>query len=137
MAKKGQFEPGQSGNPKGRPKGSGIAGELRRAIEDEAVTVVAAMLERAKGGDVAAASLLLNRVCAPLKAEAATVQVAGMATGTLTERAESALEAAARGELAPDTAAALVAAVGALARVVEVSELVARVEALEAKGLDQ
>ena len=126
------FRKGQSGNPAGRPKGSGLAGELRRAIADDARDIIAATIQRAKDGDVQAARLLLDRVLPALKSEAATVSLPRMAEGTLTARAEAALEAIAGGELAPDTGAGLVAAVGSLARIVETSELLARIETLEA-----
>lgn len=127
------FPKGTSGNPAGRPKGSGLAGEVRKAIQARSAEIVEAMIQRAIDGDTSAARALLDRILPAYRTEAAPVTVPGMSTGTLTERAQAALEAAASGEVAPDTAAALVAAVGALVRVIEVDELLARVEALEAK----
>lgn len=59
------------------------------------------------------------------------VEVPGLAAGGLRERAQAVLDAAATGDLAPDTAAGLVAAVGALARVAAVDELEQRIQALE------
>lgn len=126
-----RFKPGQSGNPKGRPKGSGMAGKLRKAIEAEAGEIIEALIAQAKGGDVTAARILLDRVLPSLKAEAALVTIPGMEAGSLSERAQAALEAAAKGEVAPDTAAALVGAVGNLARIIETSELEQRITALE------
>lgn len=126
-----RFKPGQSGNPAGRPKGSGVAGKLRKAIEAEAPQIIEALIAQARGGDVTAARILLDRVLPSLKAETAPVTIPGMDAGSLSERAQAALDAAERGEVAPDTAAALVGAVGGLARIIETSELEQRITALE------
>lgn len=124
---------GVSGNPAGRPKGSGLAGELRKAIAVEAGDILAALIERAKEGDVQAARALLDRILPSLKPESAPVHVPGLAdAGSLAARAESVLQAVGAGDVPPDVAAALVAAVGALARIVEVSDLQKRLERLEA-----
>lgn len=132
-----KFKPGQSGNPKGRPKGSGLAGTLRRAIAEDAAEIIKTLIEQAKSGDVQAARVLLDRIVPALKAEAAAVEVPGLAAGGLRERAQAVLDAAASGELAPDTAAGLVAAVGTLARVAEIDELEARISALEGLSNDK
>lgn len=95
--------------------------------------MVEALLARAKEGDTTAAGLLLARVCPALKPEGLPVELPGLDTGTLSARAEAALAAAGAGVIPPDAAAQLVQSVAGLARVVEVSELVARVEALEGK----
>lgn len=127
------WKPGQSGNPRGRPKGSGLSGDLRRAIQNRASELIDAMMQKALDGDVQAARTLLDRVLPALKAEAAPVTLPGIATpdATLAQRAVAALEGVARGDLSPDVGASLVAAVGALARVVEVDELERRIAALE------
>jgi hypothetical protein len=132
----GQYRPGQSGNPAGRPVGSGLTGELRRAIARHAADVVDVLVQRAKDGDVGAARALLDRVVPALKAELLSVQVPDLATGTLAERAESAFRAVGAGEIAPDTGAALVSALGALARIQELTEIEARLQALEEKSYD-
>jgi len=126
-----KFKPGESGNRKGRPKGTGEAAKLRRAIADDAPDIIAAMAEAAKNGDTAAAKLLLDRIAPALKTEAQPVEFSGMKHGELPERANAVLDAAAEGRLAPDTASQLVAAVGKLARVVEIDELEKRLQALE------
>lgn len=129
---KTQFKKGKSGNPNGRPQGSGIAGELRKAITENAGAIVEAMIDKAKEGDIQAAKVLLDRVCPPLKPEAQTVSLPAMGEAeTLLERATAAIVAAAEGELAPDIASQLVSAVGVLSRVAEVQDLEKRLEALE------
>jgi hypothetical protein len=129
---KTQFQKGRSGNPNGRPQGSGIAGELRKAITENASAIVEAMIDKAKEGDTTAAKVLLDRVCPSLKPEAQIITLPDMANAeTLLERATAAIVAAANGELAPDIASQLVQAVGVLSKVTEVQDLEKRLEALE------
>ena len=85
------------------------------------------------GGDIGAARLLLERVCAPLKAaeEAAPLT---LPDGTLTVQGRAVLAAVAVGELAPSQGAALLASLGTLAKLQEGDELEARIVALEARS---
>jgi hypothetical protein len=124
------WKPGQSGNPKGRPKGSGDVALLRSAIAAQLPQLLEAMLQRALDGDVGAARLLLERTVAPLKA-VEPPQPLALPDGSLTEQGRAVLASVAAGELAPGQGAALVGAIGALARVTEIDELAARVAALE------
>ncbi len=94
--------------------------------------MVAVLVERALGGDVGAARLLLERVIPPLRAAEEVAPVA-LPDGTLTEKGAALLVAVAAGDLAPGQGAALLGAIGTLARVVEVDELERRLTALEAR----
>lgn len=125
------FKPGESGNPAGRPKGSGQAAKLRDAIGQDVPDIIAKLVDLAKGGDVSAARLLLDRVVPALRPESQPVEIIGLASGSLTERAEAAIAAAGRGEVPADLAAQLVTAVGGLARITEIAELRDRLEAIE------
>ena len=124
-------KPGQSGNPKGRPTGTGEVAKLRAAIADRVPELLAAMMARALDGDTSAARLLLERAVAPLKA-AEQPQALTLPDGTLTEQGRAVLASVAAGELAPGQGAALLGALGTLARVTELDELTARITALEA-----
>lgn len=124
------WKPGQSGNPAGRKPGSGEVAQIRAAISERVPELLAAMMAKALEGDVGAARLLLERSVAPLKA-AETTQALSLPDGTLTEQGRAVLASVAAGELAPGQGAALVSAIGALARVVEIDELAKRIEKLE------
>lgn len=127
-----KWKPGQSGNPKGKPKGSGEVQKLREAIGLHVPGIIKQLLTAAKGGDVQAARLLLERVLPPLKA----VEQASPLTlpdGSLTEQGRAVLAAVGAGELAPGQGAQLITAIGSLARVVEIDEIAARLAALEEK----
>lgn len=100
------WKPGQSGNPKGRKPGTSEVQKLRAAIAGKVPDILNALLAQALEGDVSAARLLLERAI---------------------------LAAVASAELAPSQGAALLGALGTLARVAEVDELAARVAALESK----
>ena len=127
------WKPGQSGNPKGRPAGTGEVAKLRAAIADRVPELLAAMMARALDGDVGAARLLLERAIAPLKA-AEQSQALSLPDGTLTEQGRAVLASVAAGELAPGQGAALLGAIGTLARVAEIDELARRIEVLKEKN---
>ena len=124
------WKPGQSGNPKGRPKGSGDVAQIRSAIATRIPELLEAMMQRALDGDVGAARLLLERTVAPLRATDMG-QPLNLPNGTLTDQGRAVMVAVSSGELAASQGAALLGAIGALARVVELDELVARVAQLE------
>lgn len=127
-----QWQPGQTGNPKGRPPGQSEITRLRTAIATHVPLILDQLVTAAKAGDVQAARLILERVLPPLKGAEQAVELQLPQDGTLTAKATAVLTAAAAGELAPGQAAQLIAALGTLAKISEVDELTARITALEA-----
>ncbi len=127
------WKPGQSGNPKGRPKGETRVAKLREAIANELPEIIAGMVEQAKQGDPSAARLLLERALPALKPIELPAPVA-LGGDSLAAQGRAVLTAAGAGELTPTQAAHLLAALGALAKLAETDDLAARVAALEAKN---
>jgi hypothetical protein len=126
----GKWQPGRSGNPGGRKPGSGQAGKLRDAIAKDLPAILKSLTAAAKDGDVGAARLLLDRALPALKPIEETVSV-DLSGATLTDQGREALKAIADGQLAPGQGVALLAAIGALAKLVETDEMMRRIEALE------
>jgi hypothetical protein len=128
------FKPGQSGNPAGKPPGAkNRATVLAQSLFDgEAEALTRKIIELAKAGDMQALKVCVDRLCPPMKAQAASVQVEFPETDSMSDIANAFIKAAADGRLPPDVAAQLVSAVGTLARVVEIDELKTRLAALEA-----
>jgi hypothetical protein len=126
------WKPGQSGNPKGRPTGTGEVAKLRAAIAGNVPAILESLTAAALAGDVQAARLLLERALPPIKPVEATQALSLPDDGTLTEQGRAVLASVAAGELAPGQGAALLGAIGTLARVVEIDELTGRIKALEA-----
>ena len=126
------WKPGQSGNPKGLPAGSGEVAKLRAAIAGQVPAILESLTAAALAGDVGAARLLLERALPPIKPVEQS-QPLSLPDGTLTDQGRAVLAAVADGTLAPGQGAALLGAIGTLARVAEVDELARRIEALEGK----
>ena len=96
------------------------------------VKLARSLTTAALAGDVQAARLLLERALPPIK-PVEQPQPLSLPDGTLTEQGRAVLAAVAAGELAPGQGAALLGAIGTLARVAEVDELARRIEVLEGK----
>ena len=109
------WKPGQSGNPKGRPTGTGEVARMRAAIAGNVPAILDSLTSAALAGDVQAARLLLERALPPIKAVEAT-QALSLPDGTLTEQGRAVLASVAAGELAPGQGAALLGAIGKIGR---------------------
>lgn len=129
-ANKTSFKPGQSGNPAGRTPGHGEVAKLRKSIADHIPDIITSLVTQAKGGDVAASRLLLERVFPAIK-PVEQAQAIKLPEGTLTEQGGAVLAAIASGELAPGQGAQLLAAIGTLGKVAKFDELEARLSAIE------
>ena len=127
------WQPGQSGNPKGKTPGSGELQKLRASIAADVPEILVGLAIAAKGGDVQAARLLLERVLPPVKPIEQAVKLQLPDGGTLTAQGRNVLSAVASGDLAPGQGAMLLSAIGSLARVTEIDEMEARLTKLEEK----
>ena len=127
-----RYQPGESGNPKGKPIGAvSKATKLRAIIEQHIPDILLALAESAKQGDTAAAKLLMDRVMPALRPQdqPVTLPVNGE---DLAKDGRTVLTAVGSGEVAPDVATRLMQGLASLARVIETGELLARIERLEA-----
>jgi hypothetical protein len=125
------WKPGESGNPKGRPPGRGQSAQFREALASKLPAILESVVKAAIEGDMTAARLVLDRCMPTLKPMEATIEGLALPTGTLTQQARDILASVSRGEVAPGQAAQLIGAVGSVAKLMEVDELSARIEALE------
>jgi hypothetical protein len=132
----GRWKPGESGNPRGRARGSGDIGKLRQSIAEHVPDIISTLVEQAKGGDAGAARLLMERVIPPLKAVEVPTPMA-LPDGTLADQGRAVVAAAGAGLLVPGQAAQMLAGLGALAKLIESDELERRIAALEAKRGNQ
>lgn len=130
--KAGRFAPGTSGNPTGRPKQATTA--LKRQLAEHGAELVEKAVQMALAGDTAALKLCLDRIAPALKPSAERIRIDVPTDGSLSDTARAFIQAAADGRIPGDTAAQLIGAIGATARVVEIDDLQRRLEALEASN---
>lgn len=129
------WQPGQSGNPKGRPVGSRnkknvIAEEFEKDGSEVARVVMNAALE----GDMQAANMVLQRLSPPLRARAEKVTFELTPDAPLHQQANQVLASVAEGAIDPETGKLLIDCIQSVAGIRAVDELEARLIALEEKS---
>jgi len=128
------FKPGQSGNVAGKPPGTrSKATQLLLALmEGDAANITKAVITAAKGGDLMAARIILDRLIPPAKERPVNVDLPDTSTSEGVRAAQSAiLQAVSTGDLLPGEAAALSAIVESKRRSIETQELNDRITKLE------
>lgn len=104
MSDDGRWKPGQSGNPAGRPVGSRNKRTLlEEQLAQAAPAVQGVVIDTALGGDMQAASLVMARVAAPLRARAEKVEFDFDPDAPVAEQAKQIMVATAGGQIDPDT----------------------------------
>lgn len=130
------FQPGQSGNPAGRPKGnSSRAARLLQALSGEDIDgILSAMVEEAKGGNVGAARLLIERIFPPAKERLLSLPGMPVITdaASVAEAQNWIVQSVALGELTPGEGNTLAAVIESRRRALETLELEQRIAAVEA-----
>ena len=130
----GTFGAGNSGKPRGtRHK---VTQAVLALLEGEGEALTRKAIEMALGGDGAALRLCLERLAPPRKDAPVQFTLPHMATARDAAQAAGAvLTAVAEGDLTPKEAVQIMSLIDAFRRLLEVSELEARIAALEGGGV--
>lgn len=136
--KKHGFQKGKSGNPSGRPKGAlnKTTMAVRELLDGEAEELTRKAVELAKGGDITALKLCLDRVspCPKDRAVTFTMPEEICKAESLPLMTAHILKAVGDGELTPSEGERISSIITAHARAIELNELEARVSKLEAEN---
>jgi len=103
-----QFQKGESGNPAGRPRGARNRTTilLQKLLEDDGEALARKAIDLAKGGDLAALRMCMDRLMPARKHEPVAFELPRLDTAADTVTAAATIVAAvAAGELAPSEAA--------------------------------
>ena len=125
---------GQSGNPKGRPRGARnvatVAAEM--LLDGQAKALTQVCIDRALGGDSVALRLALERILPPRKDRYVRLAIPPVVDAKDVLRAMTAiLDAAATGALTPEEGTRLTQLVEQVRKSIETAELEERIKAVE------
>lgn len=131
------WAPGQSGNPAGRRPGSRNRAmvALDRIAEDAAEEVLRGVIEGARRGDARCAETILRRAWPERRGRPVPVPLPDLRTPGDTAAAVAAIvKAVSEGTLSPEEGQMIAATVELHRRAVDVADIAARLEALEARS---
>ena len=131
------FVLGQSGNPKGKPKGTRNKATMMvlQLMEGAAEEITRTVLDAARNGDLGAAKMVLERLAPPLRERPVHLDLPDTGTPEGCLHAQSAiLHAVGAGDLLPSEGAVLAGIVENRRRSIETVELESRITALEEVG---
>jgi hypothetical protein len=130
------FQPGASGNPKGKSRGtrSQITVLAEKLMADDADEIVKAVIAAAKGGDMTAARLILERISPVRKGRPVRLDLPLVQTAADVATAMAALTLAmAAGDVTPDEATTVAGVLEMRRKAIETVELEDRIAELEAR----
>ena len=128
------FEKGRSGNPAGKPKGARHKTTLlaEMLMADDVEAVVVAVINAAKGGDMAACRIILDRIAPARRDNPVAFELPKIERPADAVAAGAAILAAvAHGSLTPSEAGEVYKLIEGFVRTLEASEFEARLRALE------
>ena len=129
-ASKGKWIKGESGNPSGRPRGSGQIAQLRQAIADRLPSIVERLIQSALAGDTQASRLLIER-CIPALRPTDAPTGFDLPQGNSMLRADAIFAQMASGKLSIADGATMINALHNTAKLEEIALLAERLEKLE------
>ena len=131
-----QFQPGQSGNPAGKPKGARNAATLaaEALLDGEAEALTRKCVELAKGGDTVAIRLCLERILPARKSRSVAFDLPDVnQAADLVPAFAAVVQAMAAGEIAPDEAMTVAGVVEMKRKAIETVDIERRLVAIEAR----
>ena len=129
-----QFEPGRSGNPGGRPKGSRNRSTqaLETILDGESEALTRRAIELALDGDTVALRMCMDRLMPVRKDRPITFTLPEIETpADLTKATKALMQGVADGEITPSEAAELSKLVDAHVKAISAADFAARLAALE------
>ncbi len=138
--RRGQFQPGQSGNPAGKAKGTRHTATLaaEALLDGEAEGLTRKAIEQALEGDATALRLCLERLIPPRRDRPIRFKVGEITSPTEALAAHGkVIEAMGEGEITPTEAGAIVAVLDGYRRAFETVDLEGRIATLEAQQEDK
>ena len=132
-----RFQKGKSGNAAGKPVGARNKATMAvlALMATGAEEITKAVINAAKGGDLSAARLVLERLAPPMRERPVSIDLPDTATGEGISQAQQAiLEAVGAGELLPGEGQALAGIVEGRRKALETLELERRIAVLEERN---
>jgi hypothetical protein len=133
------FQPGESGNPAGRPRGSRNKKTivLEALVDGEAEAVMQKMITLAKMGDHVAMRLCVERMMPPRRERPVPLQLPRIETDADARQASAdVIEALAEGEVTPKEAEHVLRTIAGAAVILQSSEVAARLSRIERRLAD-
>lgn len=133
----GRFQKGVSGNPRGKPRGArhAVTLMLEKLMADDATAVVRAVIDKAVGGDMVAARIVVERLVPPRRDRAVQFPLPALDTAEdIACAGRGLMKNVAAAEITPLEASDVMNLFASLARAIEVSNLAQRLDALERKS---